>query len=247
MNKDIAEIHYSYWSRLPCACPKVVVLHDMWSDLMWEGVRRESAELALADLIVTVSIEDRDKLIQRGMKNVHWSPPRVKPLECADASEVCVVASGNHHNVEGLEWLKSSTEKMPTQVHCYGSISDYVGDDDRFLSEGNYAASSEPYEKCGIVLMLTSSGTGVQIKGVEALAHGRVIIARKGAMRGLPSGEIGWVEVDSPDEMVDVLKKAYRDRQYREKMSLASKEYYKKYLESEVVDRRLLEKYRELL
>ena len=31
---DLALIHYSYWARLPCACPKVVVLHDLLSDFI---------------------------------------------------------------------------------------------------------------------------------------------------------------------------------------------------------------------
>ena len=63
---DIAEIHYSYWSHLPCACPKVVVVHDLWSNIMWEGAKRETLELQSADLVVTVSITDRDILVDRG-------------------------------------------------------------------------------------------------------------------------------------------------------------------------------------
>lgn len=76
---DIAEIHYSYWARLPSACPKVVVVHDLWLDIMWEGGKREISELQSADLVVTVSATDRDKLIKNGLKNVHreYSPENI--------------------------------------------------------------------------------------------------------------------------------------------------------------------------
>lgn len=244
---DLCEIHYSYWARLETACPKVVIVHDLWSDIMWEGSGRETQELGRADLLVTVSHDDKVKLLERGLKNVHWSPPCIEEMGFDDSCDIVVVGSGNRHNIEGLEWLKAGLgTDCPARIHCYGAISRHVQDDVRFIAHGPYGDASEPYRQCGIVLMLTSGGTGLQIKGVEALAAGRAIIARKGAMRGLPNDQIGWIEVDGPEEMKDMMRTLSDYHELRNQLMERARRYYHRHLEKHNTIRLLNTKYTEI-
>ena len=245
---DLCEIHYSYWARLNTACPKVVIVHDIWSDLMWGGTEKETAELSSADLLVTVSYDDTLKLLSRGLKNVHWSPPCIEAGEYEDSIDTAVVGSGNRHNVEGIDWLRRGLKKeFPLKIHCFGSIGSHIEADSRFVNHGRYDLASEPYRRCGVVLMLTTGGTGLQIKGVEALAAGRAIIARKGAMRGFPRDTVGWIEVDTTEEMEEKLLTLRRDFKLRAKMMGQARDYYMTHLHKRVVLENLKKEYLKIL
>ncbi len=248
-SKNIAEIHYSFWAYLPCACPKVVVVHDLWSDIMWEGSRKETAELKTADLIVTLSSTDRFTLLKRGLTNVHWSPPCVEGKTFLDSTAVAIVGSSNRHNREGLQWLRNAKNQERLggiNLNCYGEIAKYIEKNGSLLAKGNYLNTYKPYEECGVVLMLTANGTGIQIKGIEALASGRAIIARNGAMRGLPGDEKGWIEVDTPEEMIELIKRVVSDSSFRYKLMDKSKAYYQMYLEKSLVLKKLKSKYQKI-
>jgi len=246
-NTNLCEIHYSFWARLETACPKVVIVHDLWSDIMWEGKVTETAELKGADLLITVSYDDKVKLIRSGIENVHWSPPCIEQNGFDDSTEVAIIGSGNRHNLEGLNWLKNGLKmKDQAKIHCYGAIGKNVEGDTRFLSHGQYQKASAPYQHCGIVLMLTTEGTGIQIKGVEALAAGRAVIARKGAMRGLPRDIEGWIEVETVEEMYSVLKELRSDAAIRKSAMNKAREYYQEYLEKNKIFEELRCKYTEL-
>lgn len=244
--KDLCEIHYSYWARLPAACPKVVIVHDLWSDIMWGGTARETTELGTADLLVTVSHDDKLKLLSRGLRNVHWSPPCIDESIHQDSTEIVVVGSANRHNLEGIRWLGGGTvASLSSAIHCYGGLGAHV-DKRYFVTHGSYALPVEPYARCGIVLMLTKEGSGLQIKGVEALAAGRAIIARKGAMRGLPDEDRGWLEVDSPDEMVATAMNLQKDVNQRQRLMQRARAYYDRFLNSKKIMEALTERYRDV-
>ena len=246
-DKGLCEIHYSYWARLPVQCPKIVVVHDLWSDIMWEGDKRETEELKQADLIVTVSKSDHDKLIERGVTNVLWSPPVVEQEECEDSEDVMIVGSDNRHNREGLNWLIGSEKHLsPISLRIYGSLASRLKPAGALELYPRYASAVAPYKKNGIVLMTTSHGTGIQIKAIEALACGRAIIARRGAMRGMPDGDGAWLEVDEPEEMVEAAKLLVRDPNRRIDLMNRSSYYYKEHFDSNRILKTLSDRYKEL-
>lgn len=234
---DICEIHYSYWARLKCQCPKVVILHDLWSNIMWEGSGRETVELSEADLVVTVSNDDRNTLHDRGLKNVIWSPPCVNEVFYDDSSQVGIIGSDNSFNREGLFWLASQKqlEFLAFKIMLYGSVSKFASLSLTFVPNGQYDDSFMPYKQCGIIIIPTALGSGLQIKAIEALAAGRAIVARKGAMRGFPVSELGWIEVESPEEMIDQVKQLVNDSKKRRNLMGLARAYYQSYLESKKV------------
>ncbi len=243
---DLAEIHYSYWSHLPCACPKVIVVHDLWSNIMWEGSKKETLELGKADLVVTVSNDDKNTLLDRGIEQVLWSPPCVEQVVYADSRQVGIVGSNNRFNREGLSWLSrgKQLDHAGFEIMLYGSVSQLSTLSATLIPNGGYEDPFLPYEQCGIIVISTGLGSGLQIKAIEALAAGRAIVARKGAMRGLPVAGIGWVEVGTSEEMIEQVKQLVDDSKKRKNLMELSRAYYQTYLESNKVLDELKSAYR---
>ena len=111
---------------------------------------------------------------------------------------------------------------------------------------GLYKDWTHPYEQCGVILLASSGGTGVQIKAVEALACGRAIVARKGAMRGLPENDGAWVEVSEPEEMALEAIRLSSNKSAREELSARARQYYERHLDSRRISAQLKQLYSEL-
>ena len=233
---DVAVIHYSYWAWLPCSCRKVVNLLDLWSDYMWEGPWRETADLKTADLVMTISMDEEDSLRRRGIGNMVWVPPAVAPRDFARPSAVGMIGSASDFNLEGLHWLEGAGGE--TAVRVYGGLAGTVRSP-RFVAVGRYEDAYRPYGECGVILMTTTQGMGVQIKAIEALACGRAIVARRGAMRGIPPGEGAWIEVDTPQQMMEESEILSRDAGAREEQGARARAYYDRHLDHAVIDERI--------
>lgn len=243
---DVAVINYSYWAWLPCRCPKVVVLLDLWSNFMWEGARRETTELGTADLVIAISRDEENLLNQRNIMKTMWSPPLVPSVDLPLTSEVGLIGSGNRFNIEGLRWLENGLSDLGTTIKVFGGLSRHVRSQ-AFIDVGRYQDTLQPFRDCGIILMPTSGGMGMQIKAVEALAAGRAIIARKGAMRGLPPGDGAWIEVERPEEMLFWVQKLQLDSQVRRRLAKAAQTYYARYLEAAAIEQGLEKAYRSMV
>lgn len=243
---DLAVINYSYWGRLPTACPKVLVLHDLLSKWMWGNHRYEAEELQKADLLVVISKDEEIELRKRGFTNIIWSPPLAQPSEFPINEQVCIVGSANFANREGLRWLHQSPQPSSLSLAIYGSLSQFITwPETRKIVR--YANNNQPYQECGIMLLPTALGMGVQIKAVEALAAGRAIVARKGAMRGLPSGEGAWLEVNSPAEMWAASERLSKNTQLRRQQAAQARAYYRQYLDANEIHAQLRQAYCKLL
>lgn len=228
---DLALINYSYWAHLPCACPKAVLLLDLWSDVMRLWNRGEIRDLRTAQGVVAISLNEKQTLESRGVSPVHWCPPLVDPIDCRDSTQIGLVGSSSRFNREGLRWLESARCPSGRDVYVYGGLSAHVKTTG-FVPVGPYEDRHAPYQDCGIILMTTKLGMGVQIKGIEALAAGRVIIARCGAMRGLPPPNGAWLEVDNPFDMVKMVEAFIRDPVCRARQMELARNYYHRYLDA---------------
>jgi glycosyltransferase involved in cell wall biosynthesis len=236
LSADLLVINYSYWSRVAARCPAAVILHDLLSDYMWEGWRREVEELKDARLVVVISRQEQERLHSRGITRTLWSPPVVEAMIVPDSNRIGIVGSANPSNREGLRWLARARFDAP--VYVYGALSKFTRCPG-FIARGFYEALDTPYKECGVILLPTSMGTGVQIKAVEALAAGRAIVARRGAFRGLPPSSGAWLEVDTPGAMADAAAKLVRDASARHDLMAAARSYYHEHLESEHLRRDL--------
>ena len=228
---DLAIINYSYWAGLPTHCPKVIILLDLWSNVMWGGTRREIEDLRTADLIVVISKDEETQLRQQGLQNILWSPPLAEPSDFSLTSTVGITGSANRFNQEGIHWLSRAAIPQDIPVKIYGALAQFAQWPE-VDTVGRYADSHEPYQACGVFLLPTALGMGVQIKTVEALAAGRAIIARTGAMRGLPAGDGAWIEVETPEAMWEQAALFSCDADLREEQGAKARIYYQKHLDS---------------
>ncbi|MCI5217600.1 MAG: glycosyltransferase family 1 protein [Candidatus Electrothrix sp. LOE2] len=228
---DLAIINYSYWAGLPTHCPKVVILLDLWSNVMWGGTLRETEDLRTADLIIVISKDEEVQLRQRGLQNILWSPPLAEPSDFPLTSRVGITGSANKFNQEGLRWLSRAAVPEGIPVKIYGALAQFAQWPEAH-QVGRYDDSHEPYRNCGVFLLPTALGMGVQIKSVEALAAGRAIVARTGAMRGLPPGKGAWIEVDTPETMWKQAALFSRHAELREEQGAKARAYYQEHLDS---------------
>ena len=242
LEADVAVVNYSYWSWLPCSCPKVVFLHDLLSDIMWESFDGEIEDLKAAELVIVISKTEEEKLNRRGITRTLWSPPAVPVSEFPDSTEIGLLGSKNRFNREGLEWLESTLTASSANIRVYGSLSEHVNHPS-FIRCGRYDKQTTPYEACGIILMTTAQGTGVQIKAIEALAAGRAIIARPGAMRGLPLSQTAWIEAQSPAEMMAKARELKNNPDMRRRQYQNARDYYHRFLSSNMILEQLREAY----
>lgn len=226
---DLAVFAYSYWAGFPMACPKAILLLDLWSDFMWGGSDAETRDLKTADLVIAISKQEEARLHKRGIARTLWSPPFVAAPELPDSDRIGMVGSANAFNREGLRWLGIFQE--PAVVKVYGGLARFATENG-FEPVGSYGDAMDPYRQCGIILMATAGGLGVQIKSIEALAAGRAIVARRGAMRGIPPGSGAWIEVDTPEEMRKVARRLQGDSAARRAQMDAAREYYRAHLDA---------------
>lgn len=231
---DLTIINYSYWAGLPTHCPKVIIVHDLLSQMMWGSTRCEIEDLRTADLVVVISKDEEIQLRRRGLKNILWSPPLAEPSDFPMTSLVGITGSANRFNQEGLRWLSRAATPEDIPVKIYGALAQFAQwpTADKV---GKYNDSHKPYRDCGVFLLPTALGMGVQIKTVEALAAGRAIVARTGAMRGLPSGEGAWIEVETPEAMWEQAALFSCHAELREEQGAKARAYYQEHLDTQKI------------
>jgi len=154
------------------------------------------AGLARADLILAIQGAEADTL--RRMvpeRTVLLVPPgrdvRPAPLERAESDRLLLVASHNDVNVEGLRWLVEHVwpglraGRPSVRLAVCGTIEEKVRDlppDIRLC--GFVPELEEEYARARVVVNPVPGTTGVQLKTIEALCHGRPVVAtRAGAGR----------------------------------------------------------------
>lgn len=230
---DLAVMQYGFWARFRSACPQAVILHELLSNYQWGGSRRETRDLAKADLVVVVGYDEEATLRERGLRHVLWSPPAVPAASFEVTPEIGMISTLAPQNMEGLQWLQSTKNGAEAPfVHVYGSAAKVVSAP--FLKPvGRYEDRFDPYRRCGIQLLTRDDRPGLQIKAVEALACGRAIVARRGSMRGLPAGDGAWIEVTSPEEMLVAAKRLRENAEERETLGRAANAFYERHLDEQ--------------
>lgn len=243
---DIAVFNYSYWAWLPCECPKALALHDLWSDFMWGGTHLETRDIASCDHVFVISQAEVARLQARGVRHVSWCPPAIAPSDLPLPASCALLGSANAFNVEGLRWLESDGAALAgSGLRVYGALADAVQARE-LVPVGRYQDNEQPYRDNGIVLFTTVQGMGLQIKTIEALACGRAIVARRGAVRGLPPHEGAWIEVDTPAEALQQIHQLKADPVERSRWAAASRAYYARHLDADKIRAGMRDEYQAL-
>lgn len=205
---------------------KVIDTHDIFggrADLaLTSGVepswfftspQEESLGLNRADVILAIQSEERDILAKRTCKPVytvgHPVHATYRPLPATDDTIFGYFASANPWNLASVRALdhQLARNELTMPWVMAGSI---CRSELNLLSspriQGMVHSPADFYDRVSCVLNPMLAGTGLKIKTVEALAHGRPLIGTHEAFRGLisfhPLQSLGTIE-DMATAMTD--------------------------------------------
>jgi polysaccharide biosynthesis protein PslH len=199
----------------PDGCIKVLDLHDIFADrhrlLARQGIAPDWFYTTRCDELtgfrraqVVLAIQHKEAAAIRcrvGMRPIvaevgHLSPPEAVSPE-AQASTVGVVASDNLLNVQGIDWLihkvwpQVLAVRPDAELHLFGGachnplICEIAGGATGVRLRGLVDRVVSAYEQIAVFANPMQAGTGLKIKTVEALCHGRPVITTPCGAEGL--------------------------------------------------------------
>lgn len=166
---------------------------------------------------------------------------------------VFVVGSENVPNVSGLNnfydnvWHKILKSIPNAQLRVAGSICNkIVGDNDSIKLLGLVDDLDAEYSNASVVINPTSIGTGLKIKTVEALCHGKAFVGTPNSVEGLPkTSEQVFCKCENWNEFAESIISLLKSNEKRHALEDAAFNYAKQNFNKEKVYKPLLEKLNE--
>jgi succinoglycan biosynthesis protein ExoO len=185
---------------------------------------QERQGLLRADLLLAIHDEDaavlRTLVPERPVLTVpHATRVLPAPLGTALADRVLCVASHNDLNVRGVHWLFAEVWprlracRPNAQLDLCGSIATKIGDAPRgVVVRGPIDALDAAYADARVVAAPVVGGTGLKVKVVEALGHGRPVVTTAAGAAGIAVGEAaGVLSAATPAQFADMLSTLLSD------------------------------------
>lgn len=179
-----------------------VVMHDLFSAQNTENRPvvidrdREFELLGAADVVLAIQREEADVVAaQQGPERVIVVPMAVKQVDATqpgDGRTVMFVGSNTLPNADAVEWLLSEIWPKVVQgckrarLMVAGSVCQAVrphGSEVHFL--GRVDRLSDLYRDAAVVVSPLRSGSGLKVKLVEALAHGKAMVGTSVTFQGV--------------------------------------------------------------
>jgi len=196
-------------------------LHPTWFHTTAAEERRG---LARADLTLAIHEDDAETLRRLVPERTVLVVPHghvVRPLAPEDAapSRLLYVASYNDLNVQALAWfLREVWPRVRTAIPAAtlticGNIAEKLGPlPAAVTARGVLASLQDEYARARLVIDPARAATGLQIKLVEALCHGRPVVATPAAATGIASGpDEGVVIATSAASFADAIAQLLGD------------------------------------
>jgi len=207
-----------------------VIMHDLFSSRVSQfaalgtsdlGIaiteEQECALLGKADVIVAIQKEEAEFLRQRiPDRRIIVAPLAAKPVSAPQpgrGDRILFVGSSAAANVDGLSWFLHSCwpqlrRKQPKMLlRVGGTVCQKLGaptDGVEFL--GVVGDLTELYAEAGIVISPLRAGSGLKIKLIEALGHGKAVVATSVTLQGVVDELRDCVQVaDHPEEFVSAI------------------------------------------
>ncbi len=214
---DVVVADYAFLTAgIPYALsPKVrscVVMHDLFSSRAPQfgrlgasdsvtAIEREQEMALLGKADVVIAIQDHEAAIVLDClpdRRVITAPIAITPVAEPQPGRdrvVLFVGSGAAPNVIGLRWFLDSVwpavrASLPDVVlQVAGSVCGAIGTcPDGVERLGLVADLAERYQQAGVVISPLLAGSGLKIKLIEALGHGKAMVATGGDIAGRGAG-----------------------------------------------------------
>jgi hypothetical protein len=154
----------------------------------------ETQCLQRADLLLAVQADEARVLAERSRRPVLVVPHAVEVRPCAptNGSVVLYVGSSNPVNVAAIRGFVQSglpavRDRIPhTELVVCGDISRHVPSSSGVRSVGIVSDLHRWYSEAMLVINPAAAGTGVSIKTIDALAHGKCLVTTQAGSSGIP-------------------------------------------------------------
>lgn len=223
-----------------------VVMHDRFSRISGELSNSKSSDgptmlteaeeyelLGRADLILAIQWDEAD-YVRRGLPShkVVVAPMAAHPAKAPEPGRdgsILFVGSSAAPNVEGVKWfiencwhrIKSSHPGV--QLHVAGTVTQFMGPMPDGVQSLGFVESIDPlYEDGAVVISPLRTGTGLKIKLIEALGHGKAIVGTSKTLEGVEEYLADAIVVeDEPARFAEAVIALLGDRKAR--VDLASR------------------------
>lgn len=155
------------------------------------------------------------------------------PADCPAPPTVLIVGSDHHGNVHGAErfcavaWPKVRARRPDAVLRIVGKLSRCLRSGEPGVRLDDWVPDlSEAYRTAAVVVNPNLAGTGLKIKSVEALCHGKSLVALPNGVAGLSfTGEAPYVVSESWDRMADDICNLLDSKDRRQSLERRAREY----------------------
>jgi glycosyltransferase involved in cell wall biosynthesis len=157
---------------------------------------------------------------------------------------ILLVGGGNPVNRHGLSlFLKNAwpriLQKLPNcELRVVGSIGEVVPVGTKNVKVlGKLPKLADEYNHAALVINPILLGTGLKIKTVAALCHGKALVVTSSGAEGLQenTGKKAWLASDNWEQFADFCVNILEDEELRRKFEQGALDYAKQYLSEDVV------------
>jgi glycosyltransferase involved in cell wall biosynthesis len=239
---DVAIVSYVFYSKLfesvPGAVLKLIDTHDVFSDryrlyrehgqaseFFSTGKAEEGKALDRADSVLAIQKWDASHFRSLTTRPVvvvgHLAPlADAGPVNAAGCARAMLfVGSPMGINVHGVTWfidrvLPAVRRRVPdAELWLAGGIGRRVASEAPGVRcFGFVDALGDLYRRAAVVINPQQFGTGLSIKSVDALLHGRPLVTTASGARGLEEGaDAAFRQAGSAEEFGDLLVEVLRD------------------------------------
>jgi glycosyltransferase involved in cell wall biosynthesis len=226
--------------------PSAVVMHDRFSRISLEagntGGHRgtpalteveECELLSRADFILAIQWDEADYVRRRlPGHRVVVTPMAAHPAEAPQPGRdgsILFVGSSAAPNVEGIRWFiencwDSIRSSHPSaRLSVAGTVTQFMGPMPNGIQNLGFVDSIDPlYEDAAVIISPLRSGTGLKIKLIEALGHGKSIVGTSKTVEGVEEYLADAIVVeDEPADFSEAVVALLDDRKAR--LELASR------------------------
>lgn len=236
---DVVVMMYFWYSAalasMPSGIRRVLDAQDVFTDRnarmrasgieqAWYSVSAREEARGLDRFDVVLAIQEHEAEHYRALTKVpvvtvgHFLPL----LECGPVSPdptLLIIGSDNDVNVHGVNWFLREVwpavraQRPDAMLRLVGRICDKVPPTTGVEMLGVVSDLAGCYSQCAMVVNPLQGGTGLKIKGAEALGAGRVVISTPVAALGLEAAfDAGIVVCATPRAMQDAILQLLADR-----------------------------------
>lgn len=224
-------VWFSRWlSDVPAGIPKLIDTHDIFADrharLTADGIApswfsttpdEENVGLNRADTVIAIQDAEAREFRTRTKTNVatlgHFIEPSFMELRKLDKNTKLTIgymASDNPINQQSLEALVAGLVRQPALQQRFNFVlagaicNGPAAQSDAFTKLGFVKDPASFYRDVDVVINPNVGGTGLKIKSIEAMAHGKPLVATRDAMIGIES-DANCHDLDTPDDVLAFL------------------------------------------